>query len=455
MSIHTQSTQVDIDRRKRNDVFAESARCFSEQLWSPAGEAARAYLHQRGFTDKTLRESNWGFALSDQTLYTHLQKLNADATRAKELGILRADGLDFTANANGKKASPDGYIIFPHTLNGTITSFSARALKPIDPNDKSRNLPGERQVYWALAPGDTGLVIVEGQSDAESLRQIGRSAVALCGVGNLPEADLARIRKKRVVYLALDHDLFKPDLKENELEKKRLHKIETTNRLCDALGPLSMVIGELPFKDINEWLQNGLTAKSWEAQLATARPYLDIMLEQISSMPIVEQDQYIQKVTRLLRDMPGTLQTRYMTVLERKFGLGRKEIKKLMRGEEQEGSPMSYAEIKNKRLHFMGDPLGNFWAQITHELSVDDGLNPPSVRYQVQGGLATGEALQTGVDRSQRVGEDRVDPVTMGRARHPESATQQGTYSGARDSGSFARGCDPREVIHLHRLGAV
>lgn len=395
MSIHTQSTQVDIDRRKRNDVFAESARCFSEQLWSPAGEAARAYLHQRGFTDKTLRESNWGFALSDQTLYTHLQKLNADATRAKELGILRADGLDFTANANGKKASPDGYIIFPHTLNGTITSFSARALKPIDPNDKSRNLPGERQVYWALAPGDTGLVIVEGQSDAESLRQIGRSAVALCGVGNLPEADLARIRKKRVVYLALDHDLFKPDLKENELEKKRLHKIETTNRLCDALGPLSMVIGELPFKDINEWLQNGLTAKSWEAQLATARPYLDIMLEQISSMPIVEQDQYIQKVTRLLRDMPGTLQTRYMTVLERKFGLGRKEIKKLMRGEEQEGSPMSYAEIKNKRLHFMGDPLGNFWAQITHELSVDDGLNPPSVRYQVQGGLATGEALQT------------------------------------------------------------
>jgi len=37
-------------------------------------------------------------------------------------------------------------------------------------------------------------------------------------------------------------------LKENELKKKRLHKIETTNRLCDALGPLSMVVGELPFK---------------------------------------------------------------------------------------------------------------------------------------------------------------------------------------------------------------
>jgi hypothetical protein len=30
---------------------AESARCFSDQLWSSSGEAARKYLHQRGFTD--------------------------------------------------------------------------------------------------------------------------------------------------------------------------------------------------------------------------------------------------------------------------------------------------------------------------------------------------------------------------------------------------------------------
>jgi hypothetical protein len=75
--------------------------------------------------------------------------------------------------------------------------------------------------------------------------------------------------------------------------------------------------------------------------------------------------------------------------------LGRKEIRKMMRGDEQGANNMGYAEIKDKCLHFMGDPLGNFWARITHELSVDDGLNPPSVRYQVQGGLANGEPLQT------------------------------------------------------------
>jgi len=79
-------------------------------------------------------------------------------------------------------------------------------------------------------------------------------------------------------------------------------------------------------------------------------------------MPIVEQDEHIQKITRLLRDMPGTLQTRYMTVLERKFGLGRKEVRKMMRGEEQGARNMSYvsyAKIKDNCLHFMGDPVGN------------------------------------------------------------------------------------------------
>ncbi|MCJ7434525.1 MAG: CHC2 zinc finger domain-containing protein, partial [Anaerolineales bacterium] len=61
LGIHSQSSQAEAERRKRNDIFAETARYFSDQLWSSAGESARTYLHQRGFTDQTLRESNWGF----------------------------------------------------------------------------------------------------------------------------------------------------------------------------------------------------------------------------------------------------------------------------------------------------------------------------------------------------------------------------------------------------------
>lgn len=49
--------------------------------------------------------------------------------------------------------------------------------------------------------------------------------------------------------------------------------------------------------------------------------------------------------------------------------------------------------IKDGALHFLGEPLGNFAAKITHELIVDDGLGPPTVRYTVEGHLAAGPGL--------------------------------------------------------------
>jgi len=57
--------------------------------------------------------------------------------------------------------------------------------------------------------------------------------------------------------------------------------------------------------------------------------------------------------------------------------------------EEENGN--LYSEIREHRLHFIGDPLGNFWARISHELKVDDGLNPATVRYSIEGGLASGQ----------------------------------------------------------------
>jgi len=194
------SAQREMEHRKQTDLLDEAAKYFAAQLWSKAGEPARKYLLGRGFTEKTLREAGWGYSRSDRGLHDHLQKSNLKTALVKELGVIRADGLDFTANGDGAKASPDGYIIYPHTWNGRTIYFSARALKPRDPNDKSRNLPGERQVYWALVSGDPNLIIVEGQSDAESLKQLGRSALALCGVGNLSEGEIERAQKRRVVY---------------------------------------------------------------------------------------------------------------------------------------------------------------------------------------------------------------------------------------------------------------
>jgi hypothetical protein len=388
-----QSIQAETERRKLTDLFDEAARYFTSRLWDQAGKPAQAYLRKRDFSEQTLREAGWGLSRSDVGLFQHLQKAGVDLALVRETGLVRADGLDFTANANGKNASPAGYVVFPHIWNGRCVYFSARALNPVDPDDKSRNLPGERQVYWALVPGDPNLVIVEGQTDAESLRQVGRSALALCGVGNLPQHEIERIQKRRAVYLMLDNDLLKTGIASAEVDKISKRQADATSRLCESLGALTMVVTDLPFKDCNEWLQKGLNAQEVDKHLTTAKPWLEILIEQSRSVPPVELDSRLRGIARHLSELPDTLQSRYFPLVERKLNLGRRDIKRLMKGHEN-GNHRLYSEIKERQLHFMGEPLGNFWARISHELIVDDGLNPPTVRYSIEGGLAAGQVLR-------------------------------------------------------------
>jgi len=387
------AVQVEAERRKQTDLLDEAAKYFAAQLWSKAGEPARKYLLGRGFTEKTLREAGWGYSKSDRGLHDHLQKASLNTALVKELGVIRADSLDFTANGDGAKASLEGYIIHPHTWNGKTTYFSARALKPVDPNDKSRNLPGDRQVYWALVPGDPNLIIVEGQSDAESLRQLGRSALALCGVGNLSAQEIERVQKRRVVYLALDNDLHKTKLNAAEQDKVRKRKANVTRRLCEALGALTMIVPDLPAKDMNEWLQNGLTLQLLEKHLSNAKPWLDILIDQSKSLSPVELNDTLNMVVGHVSHLPDPLRARYASLIEKKLFIPKRDLKSLMNQREEENGYLD-SEIRERRLHFKGDPLGNFWARISHELMVDDGLNPPTVRYSIEGGLTSGQTLQ-------------------------------------------------------------
>jgi DNA primase len=387
------AVQVEAERRKQTDLLDEAAKYFATQLWSKAGEAARKYLLGRGFTEKTLREAGWGYSRSDRGLHDHLQKMKVDISLSKDLKLIRADGMDFTANSDGSKASPDGYIVYPHTWNGKTTYFSARALKPIDPNDKSRNLPGDRQVYWALVSGDLNLIIVEGQSDAESLRQLGRSALALCGVGNLSAQEIERVQKRRVIYLALDNDLHKSKLSPAEQDKIRKRKANVTRRLCEALGALTMIVPDLPAKDMNDWLQNSLTLQVLEKHLSNAKPWLDILIDHSRSLSPVELNDTLNLVVGHVSQLPDPLRARYVSQIEKKLSIPKRNLKSLMNQREEENGYLD-SEIRERRLHFKGDALGNFWARISHELMVDDGLNPPTVRYSIEGGLASGQALQ-------------------------------------------------------------
>jgi DNA primase catalytic core len=391
LELGTETWAISPKLRQQREIMDQASAFFAGQLWSPIGQLARELLRKRGFTEKTLREASWGFAHTNAALSKFLQTSGVDIQVAKELGLIRKDELDFTANANGKSASPDGYIVFPHLVSGHAVSFSSRAVNPIDPKDKSRNLPGSRHLYWALVANDPNLVIVEGQADAESLRQLGFSSVALCGLGSIPDEDLNRIQKRSSVFLALDQD---QGADEDQDEQIRKRKLETMERICSGIGPLCMVIQEMPFKDVNEWLQHGLNTSLWRSQLKRAISWVELRIRQFPHVPLPEKDATLRTLLDMLKALPDTQKSLMLSHLKTVSGLSLRELKQLMKSTEDEKVMEILSEIRNGSLYFKGERLGNFHARITNEQSLDDGINPLKVRYRIEGGLATGEPLQ-------------------------------------------------------------
>jgi len=116
--------------------------------------------------------------------------------------------------------------------------------------------------------------VVEGQADAITAWQWGYSAVALCG-SSLGEADAQTLRGYPAVYLVLDADA--------------AAKVPATQSglglVADALGPLTMVVSDLPAKDLNDWLQAGGAREDLAALLDQARPWIEAAIEAATQAP--------------------------------------------------------------------------------------------------------------------------------------------------------------------------
>jgi DNA primase len=403
------------ERQARSDVLDLAARFAADRLWSDSGSHALAYARSRGFPDDVIRLAGFGFLDGSTALLEHLTQAGADLDLARKLGLVRKDGGDFTANAKGREAAPTGWLIYTHRRypnahtkkcetcqaetwhvgdtclrhNHTLEHIrkvgylSARAISPADPDDKSRNLPGERQVYKAEVPGVKAVIVCEGQADAESYRTLGFTAWGLCGLGHLSPEDLAELRRRPVVYLALDGD---------EAGQKK------QGALAQAIGPLVMLLP--PFenaKDANAYLQAGGSAEGIQQQFKLATPWIEIQLNQVSKASPHELQALTGEIAELLKYLPAELRPRYFRQAERKLRMSRGELRHLINEMDTARSDgeLTICRIQDGRLEYLGEPLSNFWVKIVKELILDDGLNPPVVRYTLGGQLATGETLRT------------------------------------------------------------
>jgi hypothetical protein len=411
------------EHKQRTDILDLAARYFAEQLWSEAGKDTLDYARSRGFTDDVLRMAGWGFANGDTGVKDYLENAGADMVIALKTGIIRKDGRDFTVNADGEKAAPTGWLIYPHrpypgialkvcsecqektwhsgslclrhddrfpVIQG-VTYFSSRALEPINPKDKSRNLPGSRQLYKAEVPGVRDVILCEGPADAESYRQMGFTAWALCGLGYIPEDDLIQLRQRPVVYLALDGD-------------KEGNKAQA--KIAPELGPLAMLVEPIEgYKDANEYLQQDGHAQTIRDALETSTPTIDDRIQRTKSATPHALQHLTGEIIALLHDLPKELEPRYLQKTQRALGMSRKELRALMEGTDQDdGDVPILSDVKRGQITFLGEPLANFAPSIGREVTIIDGLNLPTVRYTIGGRLNSGEILpEVEVDASEFV----------------------------------------------------
>lgn len=114
-----------------------------------------------------------------------------------------------------------------------------------------------------------------------------------------------------------------------------------------------MIVPDLPAKDMNEWLQNGLTLPILEKHLSNAKPWLDILIDHSRTLSPLELDENLQAITRHITNLPDTLRSRYVSQIEKKLSIPKRDLKSLMNQREEENGYLD-SEIRERPAAFQG-----------------------------------------------------------------------------------------------------
>jgi DNA primase len=202
-------------RDEINRINRMAAKYFSENLFSEAGKAARAYLGRRGIQDEVIKEFNLGFATDGwRNLKEYFEKANIPLKLVEHTGLI-------ITKANGGGSYYDrfrGRLIFPiEDVAGNVIAFGGRILGEGEPKYlntpessvffKGRNLYGLNRTKEDIR-GKGYAILVEGYFDLITLWSAGsRNVVASLGTALTKEhVDLIRRYTNEVIAL------FDPDV---------------------------------------------------------------------------------------------------------------------------------------------------------------------------------------------------------------------------------------------------
>ena len=207
-------------REERREVLAAceaASRYFAARLASRFGDAARAYLASRGFTEETAATFRLGLASAEgDDLTARLAEKGGSPAALEKAGLVaRRDGGERYDRFRGRLIIPiaglDGEPIGfgGRVLPGASDKLAKYINSPKSPvYEKSRVLYGIDLAREGIRRTRTA-VLVEGYFDVIGLHQAGvRNAVAVCGTALTPEhVDLLKRCDCREVTVLFDGDL--------------------------------------------------------------------------------------------------------------------------------------------------------------------------------------------------------------------------------------------------------
>src|SRR5262247_958361 len=191
----------DSGREELIRVMELAGRFYTDTLWKPAGERARAYLGQRGIDTQIARQFGLGYAPEGwESLLTFMksEKVSEEALIAAGLAVARE-------NRAGAYDRFRGRLLFPiRDLQGRVVAFGGRGFGDEQPkylNSPETTLYVKGQMLYALDVAREGMrqknraIVVEGYLDCLMAHQHGfTETVAALGTAFTP-AQLGLLRR--------------------------------------------------------------------------------------------------------------------------------------------------------------------------------------------------------------------------------------------------------------------
>ncbi len=293
------------ERRKRIlEMNRIAARHFYDNLSTPAGEAAKAYMKKRGLTRQTAIKYGIGFAPDEWS--DLLDFMKEKGYTAEEMIVA---GL---AKKNDKGRVYDVFrnrLMFPIIdIRGNLIGFSGRALDADNPAKylnspetpvffKSRNLFSMNFAKQTAAK--QGVILVEGQMDVISLYQSGFTN-AVAGLGTALTEEQARLLKRYAsqVYVCYDSD---------EAGQKAAQK---AIKILSETDNLIKVISLTGAKDPDEYIQKK-GVESFRKLIQSANESVEYQLlrlrQQYDIYDLSQKISFLEEAAKILADIESEI----------------------------------------------------------------------------------------------------------------------------------------------------